>query len=460
MRRRLAMLRPAAGRPLAASELGVRLGHAPLRVECWASVEDSVVVVGPPRSGKGLHVVVPSILDAPGAVVTTSTRPDNLAATIIHRSVRGPVAIFDPQGLAAGVDAALRWSPIRGCESPQTAMSRARALCGEPSRGVDNATFWSQQAYTVVRCLLHAAALDRREPVDLVRWSLSPLTAEDAVDILRSHPGAAPAWSTALEAIVGADPRQRDSTWAMVSNAFAALADPRVLASVSPRPFESFDPASFLRQSGTLYLLGTASGAAATASLVTAFLDDIVETARQLAARSAQARLEPPLSIVLDEAANFPLPALTSLMSEGGGSGISTTVVLQSLAQARARWGSNEAAAIWDAAIVKIVLGGSANADDLRSLSALLGTRQEKSVSRSWSGSGGRSTSISTREVPVYDTSALRTLPFGRAVLLYRSIPPIDLSLRPWPRRRDGRLLQSQRAAVEAALRTPPTTLA
>lgn len=35
-------------------------------------------VIGPPRSGKGLHIVIPAILDAPGPVVTTSTRPDNL----------------------------------------------------------------------------------------------------------------------------------------------------------------------------------------------------------------------------------------------------------------------------------------------------------------------------------------------------------------------------------------------
>jgi len=34
------------------------------------------------RSGKGLHIVIPAILDAPDAVVTTSNRPDNLTATL------------------------------------------------------------------------------------------------------------------------------------------------------------------------------------------------------------------------------------------------------------------------------------------------------------------------------------------------------------------------------------------
>ena len=36
--------------------------------------------------------------------------------------------------------------------------------------------------------------------------------------------------------------------------------------------------------------------------------------------------------MILDEAANYPLPSLPSLMSEGGGTGITTMVVLQSLA--------------------------------------------------------------------------------------------------------------------------------
>ena len=38
-----------------------------------------------------------------------------------------------------------------------------------------------------------------------------------------------------LDSLVNADPRQRDSVWAMVSIAFAALTDPRVLDAASPK---------------------------------------------------------------------------------------------------------------------------------------------------------------------------------------------------------------------------------
>ena len=78
-----ATLRPSIQHPRA-SDVGYLLGRSCGR-EIWASVEDSILVIGPPRSGKGLHLVINAILDAPGAVVTTSTRPDNIAATIDAR---------------------------------------------------------------------------------------------------------------------------------------------------------------------------------------------------------------------------------------------------------------------------------------------------------------------------------------------------------------------------------------
>ena len=450
--RRAATLRPSLDKPQAA-DLGYLLGRA-RGVDCWSSVEDSMIILGPPRSGKGLNTVIGMILDAPGAVVTTATRPDNVTATLHARSTGGrPVAVFDPQQLAAGIPSATKWSPIRGCEHPQTALIRAKALCADPGHGVENGSFWAQQCYTAVRCLLHAAALGRRDPTDLYRWSLSPVAARDAVEILQSHPQAATAWARALDAIIGADPRQRDSTCAMVANTFACLADPRVLASVSPTGREQFRPTQFLRRSGTVYLLGTASGASATAGLVAAFVEDIVEAARRLAAGNPGARLDPPLALVLDEAANYPLPSLPSLMSEGGGTGITTLVVLQALSQARDVWGRDKAAAIWDSAIVKIILGGGGNAEDLRDLSALIGTHREERITVSYGGMGSRSYSRTVEDKPILEPARLRTLPFGHGLLLLRTAAPIMMRLAPWTRRHGAGELQVAQDELQQSIR-------
>ena len=423
--------------------------------QVWATVEDSILLVGPPRSGKGLFVLINSILDAPGAVITTSTRPDNLTATLRARERKGPVAVFDPQQLAPGLSAGMRWSPVRGCQDPLTAMIRAKGLATATGfGGVQDAGFWEGKTTAAIQALLHAAALDGRDARTLYQWALNPTLAGDAVRVLSAHPGAADGWADSLDAMVQADPRTRDSIWQGVSLALASLADPRVLDAVSPAPGEEFDPEPFLRDGGTLYLLATGAGAGASAALVAAFIEDLLEAARKIAARSPGARMDPPLLLALDEIGNLsPLPSLPTLMAEGGGTGITTLPVLQSLAQAREKWGENNANAIWDASIVKIILGGASNSRDLQDLSTLIGDRDETTDSVTTDAYGSHSTQRSVRRLPILPPDVLRTLPFGTGVVMLRTARPIITNLRAWPRRRDADQLHRDRTEIEQLLR-------
>jgi len=453
--RRAGTLRPSLSKPRPA-EVGYLIGTSHGR-RVWASVEDSILLIGPPRSGKGTHIVINSILDAPGAVVTTSTRPDNLTATLRARQRRGPVAVFDPQHLAEGLPAGMRWSPVRGCEQPLTAMIRATGLAagtGLSGGGVDNGGFWEGKTRSALQGLLHAAALDGRSPAELFRWTLDPTAAADAVAILNSNPLAATGWAESLDAMIESDPRTRDSIWQGVSLALGALADPRVLDAVSPRAGEEFDPEAFLRESGTLYLLATGSGAGASSALVAALVEDLVETARHLAARSPGARLDPPALLALDEIGNLaPLPSLPVLMAEGGGTGITTMPVLQSLAQAREKWSENAATAIWDASIVKIILGGASGSRDLQDLSTLIGDRDESTDSQTVGDHGSRSSQRSVRRVAIMPPDVIRTFPYGTALVLLRSAPPIVTRMREWTTRPDAGQLRADRAGIETLLR-------
>ncbi|MGP4980991.1 type IV secretory system conjugative DNA transfer family protein [Glutamicibacter arilaitensis] len=456
--KRAGTLRPSLGAPKP-SDVGYLLGRSRGK-RVWASVEDSILLVGPPRSGKGLHVVINAILDAPGAVVTTSTRPDNLTATLRARQRIGPVAVFDPQHLAEGLPAGLRWSPVRGCEDPLTAMIRATGLAsgtGLSAGGVEGGGFWEGKTRTALQALLHAAALDNRPPAELFRWTLDPTAAAEAVAILTNSSQAAAGWAESLEAMIDADPRTRDSIWQGVSLALAALADPRVLDAVTPRAGEHFDPEAFLTESGTLYLLATGAGAGASSALVAALVEDLIETARRMAARSAGARLDPPVLLALDEIGNLaPLPSLPTLMAEGGGTGITTMPVLQSLAQARDKWGENAANAIWDAAIVKIILGGASNSRDLQDLSTLIGERDEYTDSITIGDHGTRSNQRSIRRVPILPPDRLRTLPFGTGITMLRSAPPIVTNLRSWVTRDDAKTLRADRTEIETLLQQRP----
>ena len=76
---------------------------------------------------------------------------------------------------------------------------------------------------------------------------------------------------------------------------------------------------------------------------------------RRIAARSAGARLDPPLLLALDEIGNL---ALLTLMAEGCGTGITTMSALQS-SQASTKWSNTAAGTIWDSSIVKVVFGGA-----------------------------------------------------------------------------------------------------
>jgi type IV secretory pathway TraG/TraD family ATPase VirD4 len=140
--------------------------------------------------------------------------------------------------------------------------------------------------------------------------------------------------------------------------------------------------------------------------------------------------------MALDEIGNLaPLPSLPVLMAEGGGTGITTMPIIQSLAQARNKWGDHAASTIWDASIVKVILGGASASKDLQELSVLIGERDEQTDTVSIGDYGQRSLQRSTRRVPVMPPERIRTLPFGTGLVLLRSARPIVTDVRRWTTR-------------------------
>jgi type IV secretory pathway TraG/TraD family ATPase VirD4 len=84
----------------------------------------------------------------------------------------------------------------------------------------------------------------------------------------------------------------------------------------------------------------------------------------------------------------------------------------------------------------------------------LIGQRDERTTSSSRGPDGRRSTSTTTTKVPILEPAALRTLPFGTAVLLMKSAPPIALTLQPRTDRKDAKALARDREATETAIRS------
>ena len=395
-------------------------------LELYGSFEDSYLILGPPRSGKGIHLVIPITLDAPGAVVVPSTKPDTLRATIDARAKRGPVHVFDPQGLADWPDQ-LRWAPERGCEDPLTAILRAKAFTSgsRAGVGVENGDFWSGMTQAVIRCYLHAAALDDRPISEVLRWAGAPSDPEP-VRILRRASEAADGWAEELAEQVGADPTAARQRLGRSTPRLRLPRRPPRPRGLLPKSGRGLRRQGLHRETaGPCTCSGSSGAQLSVAPLVTAMIEDIVESGRRLAAASPHGRLDPPLLLMLDEVANIaPLPSLPALLSDGGGVGIPTVAVFQSLGQARSRWGQEATETMWDASTIKTMFGGLSRSTDLQDISRLLGTYEtsRRTISK---GRDGASESVRSEQEPVLAPDELRRIPLASYVVLHRNSPPV-----------------------------------
>ena len=113
-------LRPSLQAPSVA-DVGVALGTA-RGVGCYATVEDSLVVLGPPRSGKGLHLVIPTILDAPGRGGHHQHPPGQPGGHPVRADCAGSGGGVRPAGPGAGLSWRRRGG--RRCGGARTRMWR------------------------------------------------------------------------------------------------------------------------------------------------------------------------------------------------------------------------------------------------------------------------------------------------------------------------------------------------
>lgn len=440
------------GRPVAATDVGWDWGRVvPGRDHLFTSVRDAVVLLGPSGAGKTAYVVIPRILDAPGALIVTSIRPDVLTPTFEARSQVGPVSVLAADGSVSGLPSVMSWSPIRGCEDGETAQVRAHVLAAGTSAGVETGGFWEGQTESVLTFLLHAAALSGASIDELWRWTLNPGAAEPAVAILESDPRAEPEWAIALRGILSGDDRTTANVWGGVRMAMRGLDVAAVRRRFAPAPGREFDPVRFLREKGTLYLLAKENDPAS--RLLAALIADVVRVAKMMADASPGGRLDPPLTLMLDEIANFAkLPDLPTWVSGFGGSGVVPLVVLQGLAQMRITWGEDAAAAIWQAATIKAILGGITDAGDLRDFSSLTGMRDEATWGTSRNNLVSQSVSSSVRQVPVLNEGEIRGLEEGTSFVLFKGNPPALVEMTAYFRRREAAQLAADQRKWEAVI--------
>jgi type IV secretion system protein VirD4 len=440
----------------------------PGRTLLAAEPAQSVAVIGPTQSGKTSGLAVPAILSWEGPVLAASVKTDLARDTIGWRRRLGRVWCFDPGG-TTGLPAS-SWSPLSAAATWAGAR-RVAADLTEVAKGAGTSAdgeFWYATAAKLLAPLLFAAAHAGLVMRDVVRWVDTQEVAEVA-DILEA--AGVPEALQAARATWQRDERQRSGVYTTAETVLEPFADPGVgeREVSSPRrsagvigasgnmrfdtpPFGTpstegrpdvpqpalaggvegpVDPRGLLLGPNTLYLCAPAHDQRRLGGLFTAVVKQVLESAFDRATHLG-GQLDLPLLVVLDEAANIaPLAELDGLAATCAGHGVQLITVWQDLAQVAARYGER-AATVVNNHRAKVFLSGTSDPRTLDHASHLVGEEELLVPSVTRDPSGARSVTTTPVHRRLLPPEALRRLPGGSGVLVYGSLPPVRLALRPW----------------------------
>ncbi|KIF04547.1 type VI secretion protein, partial [Streptomyces sp. RSD-27] len=284
------------------------------------------------------HLAARAISAAEGSVLVVTSSPALWQDTKDARAKLGPVLLYDPSHLC-DTPARMHWNPADGCADRDTAAARAVALLApvRPQARLDAAV--ADTAETLLRSWLQAAALDGLPFKQLARWAQGN-GSQEPVRILRTHPQAAAGAAGELESALIAHPERREQAQYLTARALSCLTSIHIREACNPNRTDALTLASFAAEGGTLYVVGesledprTHPGAM---PLLTALASHVVEHGRRMAVRSSHGRLDPPMTLVLEDvAAVAPVPQLPGLLTDGT---LPLLALCRSREQARTRW--------------------------------------------------------------------------------------------------------------------------
>jgi len=414
-----------------------------LRWRVYAHLESLVLVIAAPQEGKS-QAAAGAILDAPGPVVATSIRGDLVAATAGLRALRGRVHVWNPEE-EGGFASTFGWNPVAGCQDITVAVRRAGYMVEAVSgRGLADEAFWNDQASMVLAAYLHAAGVAGGDLRHVDGWVLGEDPAPER--LLAAHPGADRRALAQVRLYLGLTQRTRQGISTTLNRVLRFMQLPACAAAVTPGPGEGFDFAGFVTSRDTLYLVASDG---ATSPVPPLFLAITAEVAHVARAAGTVRRLDPPLSMILDEVANTaPVPA-ASWSSWAAGSGIRLYLVAQAYAQLVQRWGRDGAAIVWQCCKSRVVYGATAEDELCALVERACGTVRVRTTEHHDGERRHRH-----EDVPKLPAATLRELPAGRAVVIQGRARPVIVRVERVSRRADAKT--HARHGAPAALPVPP----
>lgn len=401
-----------------------------------AQSRHSLAVIGPTQTGKTTGFAEPAILEWQGPAIITSIKTDLLDHTIGHRAHMGDVYVYDPAQLV-DLHARHSWSPLARCETYDGAQAQAKTLVTAAKRSMGasgESDFWYQSAETLIAPYLLAARLGDFDVAKVIQWiarqeedePVAVFLEEEREDLIDDCTRA----MDALYGVLRSEPGQRSSIFTTARTALLAYQDSRVLNTA--RRSEITAEKLLGGGSDTIYLCAPMHEQERLQPLYSTLITEMINAVYEQVSRTGKA-LDPPLLLVLDEAANIaPLDKLAEYATTCASMGIQLVSIFHDLSQIRRRWGDDAMGTIVSNHRGRLFLCGNGDDRTLEYVARVTGDAEVRQASHTDGRAGHKSTTESTTYRSLAPANVVREMPEQTGVLIYHNKPPALIHLRPW----------------------------
>lgn len=398
---------------------------------------EHILAVAPTRSGKGVSLVIPTLLTWPGSAVIHDLKGENWALTAGWRSKFSDCLLFDPVSPQS-----VHFNPLlevrRGRDEVRDVQNIADILV-DPEGARERRDHWEKTAHALlVGAILHVLYAEEEktlarvahfltDPARSIRrtlWAMLTTNHIGSEDAPRAHPVIA---SVARE-LLNKSENERSGVVSTAMSFLGLYRDPIIAANTAQSDFKIADLTGGSRPI-SLYLAVPPSDLSRTRPLIRMLLNQI---GRRLTERHEQDRgqdVGAKLLLMLDE---FPalgrLDFFETALAFLAGYGIRAFLVAQSLNQIDKAYGQNNA--ILDNCHVRVAFAPNDERTAKR-LSDALGTATQERHQRNLSGRRFSAwlshTTISHQETarPLLTPGEILQLPQNESLILLSGIPPI-----------------------------------
>jgi type IV secretion system protein VirD4 len=404
-----------------------RLGHAYLRHDG----PEHVLCFAPTRSGKGVGLVVPTLLTWPGSSIVHDIKGENWQLTAGFRAKHGRVLLFDPTNAKSSA-----YNPlleVRRGEWEVRDVQNIADILVDPEGSLDKRNHWEKTSHSLlVGAILHVLYAEEDKTLAGVAAFLSdpkrPIESTLQAMMKTAHLGEAgphPVIASAARELLNKSENERSGVLSTAMSFLGLYRDP-VVAEVTRRCDWRIADIVARREPTTLYLVVPPSDIARTKPLIRLILNQIGRRLTEdLQAKTGRHRL----LLMLDE---FPalgrLDFFESALAFMAGYGLKSFLIAQSLNQIEKAYGANNS--ILDNCHVRVSFATNDERTAKR-VSDALGTATEMKAMKNYAGHrlspwlGHLMVSRSETARPLLTPGEVMQLPATDEIVMVAGTPPI-----------------------------------